>query len=55
MCSSDLLKHLERVIQPDEQVRSLIEAEITALWRKEKSIEAASESAYQKLKNYLAE
>ncbi len=49
------LKHLERVIQPDEQVRSLIEAEITALWRKEKSIEAASESAYQKLKNYLAE
>ncbi|MCX4316384.1 MAG: hypothetical protein OSJ52_07060 [Lachnospiraceae bacterium] len=49
------LKHLERVIQPDEQVRSLIEAELTALWRNEKSIEAASESAYQKLKNYLAE
>ncbi len=49
------LKNLKQVIQPDEQVKSLIEAEITALWRKEKTIEAASEEAYQRLKNYLAE
>lgn len=49
------LKNLKQVLHTDDTIQQMIEAEIPALWRGEKDVEAVSESVFQKLQTYLAE